>query len=504
MISDNTWERIDEACDDYLSKWTVEKRPPIESYLRRVPPDSQHDMAVELVLVDIECHQSAGLEAAPEAYAKLPAEAVEEAFRRIAEERDKPAPWVLDALQSCSALHGLRGDCLNDLAKLLEVQELSRGDLLIREGAPSQGLYIILKGVAEIRTKDDGKRTRVIDRSGAGAVLGEMSLLTGAPCTADVAALEDLRTLVLSQDHYETLCGEHEELEIVMGVLVADRLGSRDWDALCGKRLHDFQIDRCLRRGGMGVVYEATHEDHAGPVALKMLRHSLIHDEQAVERFKQEGHLLKSLHHPNIIAVHEIFFAYRTVFLAMELCDGEDLGSLQDPPKPLPEALVRRVLGQIAAGLHFAQQQRIVHLDLKPTNVLINRHGVAKLCDFGLAEILDSGGPSRTGALAGTPSYMAPEQLSAMDVGPESDWYAFGCLAYEMLAGQPLFGEMDLLQLSSEKANWAPPREWPLNISDEMKDLLTLTLQPLPEQRELDMRAISEWAAPVPEFFQRI
>ena len=494
MAIENPWELIDKTCDDYLSQWSKSSVNSIPARLENLDTDVGLDMAIELLLVDIECCSKAGESPQPERYHGVaPAAAIEEAFRRTNEESGQDHPLVVDLLAAWAALDGLRTSCLIDIANRLTWRSYEAGELLLQEHSEAQGLYFILGGVVEIRTSsNDGQR--IIDQSGQGAIVGEMSLLTGARCTADVVAIKPVKALVLSHADYQSLREKHEELEVVLGMLVAERLGSRDWDALCGKTLNDYDVQRCLRRGGMGVVYEAVHPQHEQPVALKMLRHSLIHDEQAVKCFEQEGHLLESLNHPNIIAVHEIFAAYGTVFLSMDLCDGDDLTNVLASHGPMNEELARRLLGQVAAGLQYAQSHRVIHCDLKPTNVLIDRDGTAKLCDFGLAEMLDTTS-KRSGALAGTPRYMAPEQLSALGVGPECDWYSFGCLGYEMLAGQPLFAEANIVELSSCKANWFPPDVWkfPVPISDELQHLLTHSLHPLPEERRLDLGEIAEW-----------
>ncbi|MCA9174855.1 MAG: protein kinase [Planctomycetales bacterium] len=499
MNEPDGWEQIDRVCDEFEANWSEGQAPRIERYLERVAEPLRRDLTVELLLVELESIAREGRQPERDNYlSRLPADLVEDAFSRMAAHRGDADPLLLEALKSCAPLQGLRGKCLRQMATRLKVREFAPNELLIREGETSQGLFVLLEGVVEIR----GGESRLIDRSGAGAVLGEISLLTGAKCTANVIAVEPVRALLLSTIDYQTLCHDHSELEVVLGELVGDRLGSRDWDALCGKELHRCQVLRCLRRGGMGVVYEAAHPDHDSHIALKMLRHSLIHDEAAVRRFQQEGQLLKSLTHPNIVSVYDLFVEYRTVFLAMELCDGDDLGSILTQRKGgLDESIVRRVMGQLANGLRHAQVQRIVHLDLKPSNVLVNRDGTAKLCDFGLCRMLDAD-CGESVSLAGTPRYMAPEQLSAMDVGPECDWYSFGCVAYEMICGKPLFEVTDLLELAHRKVRWQPPEDWSLPVSDELVSVLRCVLQPLPEHRDLDLNRVASWAGPVPELVE--
>ncbi len=187
----------------------------------------------------------------------------------------------------------------------------------------------------------------------------------------------------------------------------------------------------------MGVVYEAEHENSGTSRALKMLRHRFIYSPRVVSRFDQEAELLQQLQHPNIVALHEHFIAYRTRFIVLDLYDGADLRKVVRHHGPIRESVVRGVLGQIAAGLRYAHQHGVLHLDLKPANVLIDKQGHVAITDFGLSRLIESDGCDQE--CVGTPVYMPPEQFMMTNVGPHSDWYSFGCIAYEMMSGKRLF-----------------------------------------------------------------
>ncbi len=251
----------------------------------------------------------------------------------------------------------------------------------------------------------------------------------------------------------------------------------------------------------MGVVYEAEDEQSGESVALKMLRHRFIYDDQMQSRFEQEARLLANLRHPNIISLRKNFLAYRTRFLVLDLCDGADLFQLLRARGPFEESTVRAVLGQIAGGLLYAHRSGVVHRDLKPGNVLVDRGGHVRITDFGLSKLLESEVPG--GKAVGTPSYMPPEQFRTDRVGPECDWYALGCLIYEMLTARTLFTPANWREMFELKRNRIPSDDWPeMNASGELREIIQECLHPEPTKRYLDLESIAGWAEKVDCFFQ--
>jgi serine/threonine protein kinase len=290
---------------------------------------------------------------------------------------------------------------------------------------------------------------------------------------------------------------EFPEIEIALSQLVSDRLGHRTQDALCGKSLGGYRLRHCISRGAMGVVYAVERQSDGSPHALKMLRHRFIYTPRVVQRFEQEAEFLRKLSHPNIVSIEDHFVEFRTRFIVLQLYDGCDLQSLVRRHGPLSESAARGILGQVAAGLRYAHANGVLHLDLKPANVLVNRLGQVAITDFGLGRLADSSEGDTE--LVGTPLYMPPEQFSMRDVGPHSDWYAFGCIAYELLRGERLFQTQAFRHLLEEKRR-TPSTTWPdVQASEEYRLLLKTSLQPLVDHRELDLDLIASWARPVPE-----
>jgi tetratricopeptide (TPR) repeat protein len=209
--------------------------------------------------------------------------------------------------------------------------------------------------------------------------------------------------------------------------------GSRD--------LGDYEIVCQLGQGGMGVVYKARQKSLNRLVALKMVRAGAHAGADLLARFYVEAEALASLHHPNIVQVHEVGTHDECPFLAMELLDG---GSLSDSlaDRAQPPAATAKLVETLARAVHAAHLRGVVHRDLKPANILFDREGQPHVTDFGLAKRLaERKSHTVTGSVIGTPSYMAPEQAEGRtyQIGPPTDVYALGAILYEMLTGQPPF-----------------------------------------------------------------
>lgn len=401
------------------------------------------------------------------------------------------------ALAQCRTFRGLSAEATVRLTDALRPVSLPAGTVLLEQGTPARGLYLLISGSVDVIDSSTGER---IDRDGAGSVLGEMSLLTGQLCSAGVIATSDVEALVLSTESYHRLIASHPELEIALSQLVSDRLGGRAHDALCGKEVGGYRLIRCLNRGGMGVVYQAESLDGGQQVALKMLRHRFIYDAQMQARFEQEAQLLTSLQHPNIISLRSNFLAYRTRFLVLDLCDGADLYQLLRSRGPFDVETTKSMLGQIAAGLSEAHRQGIVHRDLKPGNVLVDHDGRLRIVDFGLSRLLEAEGAEAKAV--GTPGYMPPEQFRSEEVVCESDWYSLGCVAYELLTGEMLFPGHDWLRIYTNKSTARPSSTWPVLETDpELAAIIRSSIEPNAADRRINLLKISGWAKQVPQLF---
>jgi tetratricopeptide (TPR) repeat protein len=204
-----------------------------------------------------------------------------------------------------------------------------------------------------------------------------------------------------------------------------------------------------LGRGGMGVVYRARHEGLGRVVALKMVRAGEDAGAASLARFQTEARAVARLGHPNVVQIYEVGGSPAGPFMALELVEGGSLAQKLNG-RPLPAGRSAEVVETVARAVHFAHQRGILHRDLKPGNVLLTPDGVPKVTDFGLAKLLEDSaeGPTHTGAILGTPGYMAPEQATGRtgEVGVSADVYALGAVLYECLTGRPPFRGLTPLQ----------------------------------------------------------
>ncbi|OAI40916.1 hypothetical protein AYO40_04030 [Planctomycetaceae bacterium SCGC AG-212-D15] len=239
-----------------------------------------------------------------------------------------------------------------------------------------------------------------------------------------------------------------------------------------------YEILGVLDRGGMGVVYKALQIQLKRVVALKMILGGLHAGPQQLARFRTEAEAIARLQHPHIVQIYEVGESEGRPFFTMEFVEGgslaQHLADYRLPPadsksgstasklavrKERDERVghIVRLIETLAETIHTAHQRGIVHRDLKPANVLLTLEGLPKITDFGLAKRLDATSKNTsTGAILGTPSYMAPEQASGKvrAIGPATDVYALGAILYELLTGRPPFqGETSIETLMDVMAN---------------------------------------------------
>lgn len=225
-----------------------------------------------------------------------------------------------------------------------------------------------------------------------------------------------------------------------------------------------YRIVTLLGRGGMGEVYEAEDLELREHVALKAMAPDLVASEQATSRFRREMQLARKVTHPNVCRVFDAGFdgqdASRTIFVTMELLRGPTLATVIRKSTKLPPAVALPIVRDLCAGLDAAHAAGIIHRDFKSGNVILAEYGSrsrAVVTDFGLAR---SAGPdshsTATGALVGTPAFMAPEQLSGSETTPATDIYALGVVMYEMVTGTLPFADCSLPALLRRLDERAP------------------------------------------------
>jgi WD40 repeat protein len=250
-----------------------------------------------------------------------------------------------------------------------------------------------------------------------------------------------------------------------------------------------------LGRGGMGVVYRARQTGLGRTVALKMILAGGHAGAQDRARFKAEAEAIARLQHPNIVQVHEVGEHGGLPFFSLEFCPGGSLAQkLRGDPLPAREAA--RLVELLAGAVQAAHAAQVVHRDLKPANVLLAADGTPKVTDFGLAKRLDEAGQTASGAVMGTPSYMAPEQAAGQtrQVGPAADVYALGAILYELVTDRPPFkaaSSLDtILQVIGDEP--VPPSRLNRGVSRDLETICLTCLHKEPARRYASARALAE------------
>lgn len=376
------------------------------------------------------------------------------------------------------------------------------GEYLMRQGEAGDGLFVLTKGWVRIEAADPSGQSHAIAESGPGEILGEMALLTDEPRTASVVATEPVEASFLPGKVFDEMASEYPVISRLLTQLLAERLGHSGRDALAGKTLNRYRIRQRLGRGGMAIVYQAEDLESAETVALKMMSHRLVYDADSLRLFQREASIIESFDHPNIVRMLGRFKAFRSYFIVMEFCDGVSLDRISRQHGPLPEVVVRLVLTQLATALRYAHDRNVVHRDIKPSNVMLTRTGDVKLMDFGLANPLDEG--STTGHIAGTPRYMAPEQLRGEPVDTRADLFAFGMTAWKLITGRDLITEKSLIGIQKRHAAWKiPPLE---GVPEDLTRLIESCLSLTPAERSLDalLAQPANLEPPAPHFVARL
>jgi serine/threonine-protein kinase len=213
---------------------------------------------------------------------------------------------------------------------------------------------------------------------------------------------------------------------------------------MIGKVIDNYRILEILGRGGMGVVYKAMDEGLHRVVALKMLNPFYVQDENFLIRFRREARSQARLEHPNIVRIHAFRESQEGLFIVMGFVDGKNLSQLIKEMGTISWQHSMPIFKQCLSAIGYAHQLGVIHRDIKPRNIMINRNGEVKITDFGLAKVQEGGETTITQGVAGTLYYMSPEQVQGMSkVDHRSDLYSLGMTFYEMLAGRTPFNKND-------------------------------------------------------------
>lgn len=232
----------------------------------------------------------------------------------------------------------------------------------------------------------------------------------------------------------------HEALEI--GTVLANR----------------YQIVRRLGEGGMGAVYQARDLELNRVIALKVIRPGLAQNIDILNRFKQELILARQVSHKNVIRIYDLAEFDGIKFITMDFIDGRDLKSALRANGKFEPRQAAKIIEQVCRGLEAAHSEAVIHRDLKPQNIMMDRAGKITVMDFGIARSTTPGGMTHTGALIGTPEYMSPEQAKGEPLDARSDLFSVGIIFYELLTGDtPYKADTTMASLYKRTREKVPP-----------------------------------------------
>lgn len=295
-----------------------------------------------------------------------------------------------------------------------------------------------------------------------------------------------------------------------ISVIITKTLYNYRFSLARARKLGNYLIKGEIGRGGMGTVFEATHAFLARPTAIKVMMPQGANAKESVARFEKEVRLSASLSHPNTITIFDYgHCSHYSFYYAMELLEGMDLQKFVEKFGPVPAHRAIYILKQVCGSLGEAHQSGIIHRDVKPSNIFLTKRGglydFVKVLDFGLAKEVrkhDEVHLTKTGAVLGTPRYVAPESIhSKGQVDERTDIYMLGSVAYWMLTGRPPFIGESSVDLIVEHLNTVPERpsrvtEMP--IPEELDRIVMKCLEKDPEKRYQTPEALLEALEAVP------
>ena len=259
-----------------------------------------------------------------------------------------------------------------------------------------------------------------------------------------------------------------------------------------------YRVQRLLGKGGMGAVYLADDEVLGELVALKVISSAFASDEQAmIARFRREAAAARKVSSPSVIRIHDLGEARPgLLYLSMEYFAGRTLAEVIAQRGIVPLKDIQDILQQIGSGLDAAHQAGVIHRDLKPSNVLVGERGTVKLIDFGLATTGFTDGLTATGAILGTPHYMAPEQVRGKNVDARTDIYALGALAYHLVTGRPPFSGDNAIAIGFAHLSEppTPPRTLRKDCPVKLEAAILAALAKAPDDRPANARAFLDKA----------
>ncbi|HSE12013.1 MAG TPA: WD40 repeat domain-containing serine/threonine protein kinase, partial [Rudaea sp.] len=320
-----------------------------------------------------------------------------------------------------------------------------------------------------------------------------LTAITADPLASMRAGPAEIADLAFGDVSHPTMAGAADGRHLAL--LTTDAL-QLDLEDPAQRHFGDYELLEQIGEGGMGVVYRAHQSSLDRDVALKLLAAGPWASREFVERFRREAQNAARMQHPNIIAIYEVGSAEELHFFSMRLVHGASLDILLKRDGPLPPLRAAQLLRTIAEAVDYAHRLGVLHLDLKPANVLLDENDIPHVADFGLARRLDSALAAPEDEVSGTPSYMAPEQASPRTarITPATDIWGLGAILYELTTGAPPFlgaSPHATLRLVVDGA-LRNPREIVPALPRDLAAIILKCMAPLAAERYPSARALAD------------